>query len=100
METIRSIRQEHGAISEILQAFKCSYHTAFADQEQVRVNDKFVSLAVHSLAGSIWVLHVYRMPCTPSLGCLMKYVSDQYFGEVEGQSSWFELQDFALCGLW
>ena len=73
------------------------YHPAFADQEQVRVNDKFVSLAVHSLTGSIWVLHVYRMPCTPSLGCPDgEYVSDQYFGEVEGQSSWFELQDFAF----
>ena len=73
------------------------YNTAYEAQGRVRDNDKLVSLIVHSAAGGKWILHVYRMPCTSSLGCAEgEYVSDQYFGEVEGQSSWFELQDFAF----
>ena len=73
------------------------YHAAFGDQAKVRENDKLVSLFVHSQTGGKWGLHVYGMPCTPSLGCPEgEYVSDQYFGEVEGQPSWFELQDFAF----
>ena len=73
------------------------YNTAYEAQESVRDNDKLVSLFVHSLEGGKWVLHVYRMPCTSSLGCPEgEYVSDQFFGEVEGQPSWFELQAFAF----
>lgn len=73
------------------------FHSEYGLQEWVRENHKLVSLIVHSQAGGKWVLHVYRMPCTPSLGCPDgEYVSDQYFGEVEGLSAWFELQDFAF----
>lgn len=73
------------------------YHTAYEHKEKVRANDKLVSLTVQTVSESEWVLHVYRMPCTPSLGCPEgDYVKDQYFGEVEGQPSWFELQDFAF----
>ena len=77
------------------------FHSAYDAQEKVRDNDKLVSLIVHSESGGKWILHVYNMPCKPSLGCPEgDYVSDQYFGEVEGQPSWFELQDFALCNPW
>ena len=73
------------------------FHSAYDAQKKVRDNDKLVSLIVHSESGGKWILHVYNMPCTPSLGCPEgDYVSDQYFGEVEGQPSWFELQDFAF----
>ncbi|MEC7267752.1 MAG: hypothetical protein VXV82_03950, partial [Bacteroidota bacterium] len=73
------------------------YNTAYEAQGSARDNDKLVSLVVHSLKGGKWVLHVYRMPCTSSLGCPEgEYVSDQFFGEVEGQPSWFELQAFAF----
>lgn len=73
------------------------YNTSYEAQGSVRDNDKLVSLVVHSLEGGKWVLHVYRMPCTSSLGCPEgEYVSDQFFGEVEGQPSWFELQAFAF----
>ena len=73
------------------------HHTSYKYKERVRANDKLVSLTVHTVSEAEWVLHVYRMPCTPSLGCPEgDYVKDQYFGEVEGQPSWFELQDFAF----
>lgn len=73
------------------------YHTAYEHKERVRANDKLLSLTVHTVSESEWVLHVYRMPCTPSLGCPVgDYVKDQYFGEVEGQPSWFELQYYAF----
>ena len=73
------------------------YRTAYEHKEKVRANDKLLSITVQTVSESEWVLHVYRMPCTPSLGCPEgDYVKDQYFGEVEGQPSWFELQYYAF----
>ena len=73
------------------------YHDAYDAKENIRNNEKQVSLTVNGQNGGRWILHVYNMPCPSSFDCLEgEHLPGQYFGEVVGQPSWFELQDYAF----